>query len=1117
MFLCVFFALITACNSDTTEQNQITQNQHSNKPSISSKKEVFQLIENTGIQFNNEIIDYADASINSYDYYYNGGGVAIGDINNDDLPDILFTGNLKENKLYLNKGNLEFEDITDKAGVADKGFWSTGANMMDINSDGWLDIYICHSGPDSRFPNRQNHLYINNQDGTFSEQAKQFGLIENSRSNQSALIDYDLDGDLDLFVMNSTDFINKFGKRTSINEVFKQITEHLKDKKNLDNAVNILFENDGSGKFKRKESECGLANWGYGLGLAVADLNKDNKPDIYVANDYNVPDFMYMNKGGKFSEENKKRIGHNAQFAMGCDVADFNNDAWPDIVNVDMVASDRVRNKTLMPAMNEANFNYLINKKNYQEQFMFNVMQLNNGNGTFSDIGHLTGTTQTDWSWTALLADFDLDSDKDYLVTNGFRRDTKNRDVKQKIKAFQQNKLKAKDKKKNTLEALNLYPSVPLRNYVFENTGNFGFKDVSTDWGLTDKTFSNGAAYGDLDLDGDLDLVINNINKIAYVYKNQSIEKGDKNYLKIKFDSNPKNQNAKITVYTKNEKQYQEFHNIRGYLSSMEPMVYFGLGDHKTIDSLKIEWLYGRSQTLKNVSSNQVLDISYSDGVPTPKRIKKSDSYFVKTDKILDYKHKENSFWDFKFETLLPHKLSTNGPNAAVGDVNGDGLEDIFIGGPIKQIGKLYLQNSSGHFTESKQSAWDNDEMYEDMGVLFFDCDNDKDLDLYIVGGGGNEYTPRAKFLADRLYENDGKGNFKLVENALPQNFTISGSRVKPCDFDKDGDLDLFVGGRLVPRNYPIRAKSFLWENKGGKFVDVTKEKAPQLERIGLVTDFQWTDLNGDDVEELVVVGEWMRIEVFEKQNDVFMNATKKYIGKDLRGWWFSVAAKDIDNDGDVDIVAGNLGLNNKFHASKKKPFEIYYNDFDDNGQNDIVLAKMDDGNQYLMRGKDCSSEQMPFIGEKFDLYENFANATIDEILPKEKLNAALHYSITDFSSIYLENVNGKLTPKQLPIEAQFAPINDILIEDVNKDGNQDLIVAGNLFQTEIETPSYDAGTGYLFLGDGKGTFKPIPMNESGILMNKDVRDLNWITIKGSKHIVVCNNNDELEFWRETR
>jgi len=609
--------------------------------------------------------------------------------------------------------------------------------------------------------------------------------------------------------------------------------------------------------------------------------------------------------------------------------------------------------------------------------------------------------------------------------------------------------------------------------------------------------------------------VINNIDQKAFIYRNKTLENRDLNFIKIKFDKNPKNLNAKVTLYTGNTIQYQEYHNIRGYWSSIEPLVYFGLDEVTRIDSMQVEWLYGVTKTYKDLRVNQTLHVSINDEQKTIDITNKNSSpYFVEQDfkkKGVNFVHKENKYWDFSEEILLPHRQSTNGPHISVGDVNGDKLDDFFVGGAKDQIAKIYLQNNDGTFMEKKQPSFLQHVNSEDIGSVFFDFDNDNDLDLYIVSGGGGEMESNSEVLKDRLYENDGRGNFAYQKSALRHKNNSSGSRVKAIDFDKDGDLDLFVGGRIVPGNYPVPAKSIIWENKGTFFEDITAQFAPELENIGLVTDFEWVDLNQDGLPGLVVVGEWMKVEFFEQLNGKMELVTDSYLPDQTRGWWFSIKGADMDKDGDIDFIVGNLGLNNKFHASDKKPFEIYFNDFDENGTNDIVLAKIDEGEQYLLRGKDCSSDQMPFIKDKFPKYEAFANATIEQVLSKPKLDSSLHYSINCFESIFLENINGTFKIKSLPIMAQIAPIQDILIMDYNNDKHLDFIIAGNLFGTEVETPSYDSGMGYLFIGDGNNNFTPYPYERSGIHLPKDVRDLESINISNSMNIIVANNNDAIQ------
>ncbi len=1123
-YLYCFFLLgflLYSCQSDQQEQKKNELGTSNTNKQTSSTKTLFQLLDTgqTGIDFVNKIEDIPSANVNIYDNFYNGGGVAIGDINNDDLLDVLFLGNQVANKLYLNKGNLQFEDVTAKAGIADVNYWSNSASMIDINEDGWLDIYICHAGPASFYKKKNNTLYINQGDGTFKEQAQAHNLVDDSYSTNSAFFDYDVDGDLDLFVMNHTDFINRFANANRQINTLDQINNYLQEGKNRENACNILFENKGNGQFVRSTQKAGVMQWGFGLGLSVCDFDKDNLPDLYVANDHEVPDFMYHNSKGKFVDVNKERLGHNAQFSMGCDFADFNNDTWPDFAIVDMVSADRVRNKTLMAPMNESKFIHLTQKRGYQKQFMFNVMQLNNGGGYFSDIGLMTGTSLTDWSWSSLFADFDLDGDKDYYVTNGYLRDTRNRDIGNQLKKEAQ-ALQAQGKKvsrEQRLENLKKFPSVPLVNHLYVNQGNYHFENLASELGMSQESFSNGAAYADLDNDGDLDLIVNNINAPAFVYKNLQQEKSNNNYLVVKMGPENKNLNAKLTLYTGNEKQYIDYHPTRGFFSSMYAPQVFGLGNYQNVDSLIVEWIYGDKKVLKNIDANQTIKVSITDqDVVKPNAPKKQNTHFDKltaSQKGLNFKHQENEYWDFKRETLLPHKQSTHGPSLAVGDVNGDGLEDVYVGGAKDQAGVLYLQNKQQGFSQSQQSSFQNTKAFEDIGALFFDCDNDQDLDLYVSSGGGGAFLPYQAPLQDRLYKNDGKGNFTLSEKSLPLTHGSNG-RVKACDFDKDGDLDLFVAGRVVPGFYPVVPKSYLLQNDNGNFSNVTPDLAKDLEKIGMVTDFIWMDLNQDEYQDLVLVGEWMNIEFFVQKDGVFVKSTEQYLNQEMRAWWFSLEAADFDNDGDQDLVAGNLGLNNKFHPSKKKPFEIYFDDFDENGTFDIVLTKCDKGKTYPLRGKDCSTEQMPFISEKYKTYEAFANATINDVFKAEKLDKATNYKITDFQSVYLENKNGQFVPQALPTEVQFAPIMDMLCKDINKDGNMDIVLAGNLTGTEIETPSYDAGTGYLLLGKGDGHFEAIHYTQSGIHLNGDVRNMAWLNIQGTPHLLVANNNSHLQLLK---
>jgi len=858
---CVFTLLLTACQSTESDL------------AVKSKSQLFDKITSNQINFNNINEDKEDIHISIFDYFYNGGGVSIGDINNDNLPDIFFAGNLVSNRLYLNMGNFQFEDITESSGLLNKKDWSNSATFLDVNGDGWLDIYVANGGMLAKYPNPVDQLFINNKNNTFTESAQEYGLFQNALSSQLTPIDYDLDGDLDLFLMKHADFQNRFRKYGKLKDRYAAYDTFFNTNLKKRKWYNTFYRNEGNGNFTVKTKEAGLFNWGYGLSAVVADINKDNFPDIYVSNDYIIPDFMYINNGdGTFTDQIKEKTGHISHFGMGCDIADFNNDTWPDIAVVDMTSPDRVRNKTLMAAMSEGVYKYTQNNLGYVKQYMFNSFQVNIGGESFSEIANLMNIALTDWSWSPLLADFDLDGDKDYFVTNGFKRDARHRDIEKKIR----DRVKSAENPKDEfplIERISMLPSVPTTNYLFENTLNYQFKNVSSEWGFNEKSFSNGAAYADLDNDGDLDLVINNINEKAWLFKN----------------------NAKVTLYKNGETQYQEFHPVRGYFSCMESMVHFGLSENSTIDSLIVQWLYGKEKRLYNVEVNQTLTLSIDDDdVKDTQPAKQARKLFAKAnvaDINIDYKHEENPYWDFKKEILLPHSQSRHGPNIAVADVNGDGLDDFYVGGAHKQAGELYLQKLDGRFMNLSQEAFAADALRENLGAHFFDYDKDGDKDLYVVSGG-NEFKPYGPAFADRLYRNDGKGNFTTTQNVIPP-VSISGSKVASNDYDNDGDLDLLVAGRILPGNYPVPTTSVLLQNNDGRFSNVNQQAIPAFKNLGLVTDFKWCDINNDGLSDIVLVGEWMNIEIFiqkeKNAQNTFERATKNYFDTETRGWWYSI------------------------------------------------------------------------------------------------------------------------------------------------------------------------------------------------------------------------------------
>ncbi len=1031
----------------------------------------------------------------------------MGDINNDGLADIYFTGNMKPNALYLNLGNLKFREISGPAGVSCDSDWKTGVTMADVNHDGNLDIYVCYSGKGDP-GKRKNKLFINNGDLTFTDKARELGLDDSGHSTQASFFDFDRDGDLDMYLLNH-------------NVVVIQEFEFAKAKKERHPyAGDKLFRND-NGHFVDISEQAGIKGnpLGFGLGVSVADINKDGWPDLYVSNDYIEPDYLYINNGnGTFTDRMMDYMQHISYFSMGCDVSDINNDEWPDIFTLDMLPEDNERQKLLYGPENYEHYALMV-LNGFYFQNMRNMLHLNNGDGTYSEIGQLAGISKTDWSWAPLFADYDNDGLKDLFITNGYYRDYTNRDFLKYKGDYYFEKGKAKEKA-DTFHLVSTMTSTPVHNYLYKNKGDLTFIDKSAVWGFKERNFSNGAAYADLDNDGDLELVVNNQNATASVFKNLVREKyPDQNYLQISLKGGGKNLRAigaKIRLYAQGKVQYFEQIPTRGFQSSVSDRIHIGVGKNEKVDSLKIDWPTGGRDILKNVAVNQIVEIREENRPDINDRHNPAvQAVFSKVNPLINYTHVEEGFNDFKRQPLLLTMLTACGPIMASGDVNNDGRMDVFVGGAQGNPGKLFVQNGQGSFEESVFISLDK--QFTDADALFFDADGDQDADLYIVSGGYNEYGPADKALQDRLYINDGTGKFRIFTDGLPE-MLVSKSCVSAADFDHDGDLDLFIGGRVIPGQYPVTPESFLLENKGGRFEKITDAKARKLSQIGMVTDAQWVDVDGDGWEDLVLIGEFMAIEIFHnKQGKNLEQASKKFFDRPLTGLWNKMIVSDFDHDGDQDIIVGNLGLNTQLRASAEQPIALMYKDFDRNGSVDPILTQYIQGKSYPFASRDELLDQLYGMRSKFTNYASYAKADLPAIFSKADLKDAAELKATILESIYLENRQNKFVMHFLPASAQFSPIYAMGLIDYNKDGNQDVLIAGNQSSIRIRMGVIDANFGQLYEGDGKGNFTYVKQSASGLSLMGDIKSLQVIPVKGDLFLMVGTNNVGVQTYKLNR
>lgn len=1054
----------------------------------------------TGISFANNLTETESYNIFKYRNYYNGGGVAIGDINNDGLMDIYFTANMQKNQLYLNKGNWQFEDITAKAGVAGTKSWSTGVAMADVNGDGLLDIYVCNSG-DVEGGNKENELFINNGNLTFTERAVEYGLADKGFSTHASFFDYDGDGDLDCYLLNnsfkSVDRVELFTKRREEREW---------------EGGDKLLRNDG-GKFTDVSEQAGIygGSVGFGLGVSVSDLNGDMLPDIYVANDFWERDYLYINQGdGTFSEEIIQRTGSISGSSMGADVADLDNDGAPEIYTTEMLPPDQRRLKT-MTRFDETNVKELKVRSDYHVQLLQNCLHFNDGDGRFQEMAALSGTMATDWSWGALIFDMDNDGWKDIFVSNGILRDITSMDFSTFVSDREQVKKIVMEKGKFDFDDLLSYiPSTPLPNVAFVNQRNRMFKDRAQEWGLGKPTFSNGAAYGDLDNDGDWDLVVNNLNAEALVYRNQTIEKQTNHYLKFQLKGPAQNAwgiGARVTVFAQGSSQVQQLYPSRGFQSSVAPELIFGLGAVTQLDSIEVIWPDRRAQMLRGIAADQTLMLQHAkanDIFQPENALNKADIFEEITQGALnsDLRHTENDFNDFNHERLLLHKLSTEGPKIITGDVNGDGLDDFVLGGAFGDPDKLLIQTMDGRFERVFQEAFVQDSIYETTAGALLDADSDGDLDL-LLASGGNEFARGMDAHYLRYYENDGQGNFARVLHRTPSavgNFSV----ILAQDFDQDGDADIFLGGRSVPGNFGLVPRSYLFRNSEEGWEEMAPES---LGGVGMVTDAVWSDFNADGKLDLLVVGEWMPIMVYINRG------TSLEEGQALpgtEGWWNTIEAADLNKDGVEEYVLGNWGLNSKFTASAEKPLQLYVSDFDGNGKSEFVVNWYPpaEAQSFPFAAKSDLASQMPILKKKAVTHEEYARHTYESLFTEEQRAKAKAYRVTTLETSVLWHNGDKLSLEALPVAAQVAPVHSIVVDDLDGDGFRDLLLMGNCYGLKPEVGMQTANNGVFLRGDGCGGWKPLGHRATGLRVTGEVRDAKILPTATGRVLLIGRNND---------
>ena len=1077
-----FFLLLlvlSSCDNKTEKSEEIMSSESFNLFSIVDPKE-------SGVHFANPVTDTREFNYLFYQYMYNGAGVAVGDINNDGLPDLYFSANQRSNKLYLNKGDFQFEDISKTAGIQCAENWSTGVSMIDINADGWLDIYVCNSASLDKDGNRANKLFINNGDLSFTESALEYGLADIAYSSQAYFLDYDKDGDLDMYLLNHRiDFSDNFNTDDAVEKRFSTLHS---DK---------LYRND-NGFFVDVTVESGVLNHAWGLSASIGDFNNDGYEDVYVCNDFVQPDYLYINqKDGSFKDEIEDRMTHTSFYSMGSDFSDINNDGFEDLFVADMVSQNHERSIRNMAAMDSEEFERL-DKIGYGKQYMFNVLQLNQGNGEFANISQVSGLSKTDWSWAPLIADFDNDGFKDIFITNGIKRDVTDIDFKEEVRkrALGGNRMEFE-------EVFNAWPATRLKNYAFRNNGDLKFSDASKEWGLDQAQNSNGAIYADLDADGDLDLVVNNIDLKASIYRNNSSRKS------IRVDlrgpaSNPNGVGAKVELLLTDGRKYtQHYYPNRGYASSYQGGLYFGISESDQKSSIHVHWPDGNKQIFHKPSGiNQIV---YQDQSKQASEVGVNVPMFAKIDPSsfgLNFRHQENVHNDFEAEVLLPQKQSSYGGCTCIADFNGDGLSDIFSGNSHGFAPQMMLQTDDVRFVNVQKEFWKRQSGYEDQTCLAVDYDGDGDMDL-ILGSAAYEVGLENELAKDRLMLNNGNGIFESIE--LDWNSNTS------C-IEHNGDNLYFFGARTLPEEYPLASPSGLFQVIDGKFERIQNEA---IDELGIVNDAVFTDVDGDNDKDLIVVGEWMPVTIFYNDEGSFRRSERI---TNSSGWWNAIDVSDVDGDGDMDYLLGNLGENNKFNPSQELPFHVYSDDFDEDGNRDIVLSKQKGGRLLPARGRACSSEQIPSIKKDFPTYTLFGKADINQIYGADKIQNAYHRQVEIFSTCLLMNNGGEFELQRLESRAQFGPTRSFCVMDVDKDGTKDVIAVGNLYDAEAETIRYDANRGYVLFGDKEGSLRsrkhPGQMSSNGFYYNSDAREINSIEISGETYLLLSSNNAPFELFK---